>query len=93
MTPDQPSTESRHFTNCDELLQHLNELLDGTFDSQICQAIEEHLRQCKPCQIVVDTLRKTIAIYRQGRPIQLPEQFRKKLHEAIRTRWKDRHTH
>jgi anti-sigma factor RsiW len=46
----------------------LNEYVDGTVDPGICKEFEEHMAGCNPCQVVVDNIRKTITLYKQGKP-------------------------
>jgi anti-sigma factor RsiW len=53
--------------NCDEMLKALNEYVDGTLPTGICEQFEQHLAGCDPCQIVVDNIRKTITLL-QERP-------------------------
>jgi hypothetical protein len=77
--------------NCDELLQMLNEYVDGSIDPGVCDAFEKHLAGCNPCQIVVDNIRKTITLYKDGQPYELPAQFREKLHECLRERFDQLH--
>jgi anti-sigma factor RsiW len=75
---------------CHELLRQLNEYVDGTIDPAICEEFERHMQGCNPCQVVVDNIRKTITIYREGQAIELPAAFREKLHGALRERWKQK---
>lgn len=76
---------------CEELLQILNEYVDGTVDPGLCKEFEQHLAGCNPCQVVVDTIRKTITLYKNGEPFELPLEFRQRLHAALRERWKEIH--
>ena len=76
---------------CEELLSLLNEYVDGTADPAICEEFERHLAGCNPCQVVIDNIRKTITLYRQGQPYELPVEFRDRLHRVLRERWNDRH--
>jgi anti-sigma factor RsiW len=76
---------------CDELLAMLNEYVDGTVDPAICGEFEEHMAGCNPCQVVVDNIRKTITLYREGRPYQIPVECQQRLHGALRQRWKETH--
>jgi hypothetical protein len=46
------------------------------------------MADCNPCQIVVDTIKKTIIIYKEGKPYELPLEFKKKLHSALQEKWK-----
>lgn len=76
---------------CEELLSLLNEYVDGTADPAICEEFERHLAGCNPCQVVIDNIRKTITLYRKGQSYELPDEFRNRLHELLRERWKDTH--
>ena len=73
---------------CDELLMLLNEYVDGTVDPAICDDLQQHLAGCNPCQVVVDNIRKTITLYQNGQPHELPVEVREKLHCALRARWR-----
>lgn len=77
--------------NCRELLEQLNQYVDGDIDPALCEEIERHLADCDPCQVMVDTLRKTITIYKNGRPLELPPGFHKRLHQTLRAHWKQTH--
>ena len=74
---------------CEELLALLNEYVDGTVDPAICEEFERHMAGCNPCQVVVDNIRKTIRLYKEGQPYELPLAFRNRLHAALRQRWKE----
>ncbi len=76
---------------CSELLVALNEYVDGTVDPAICEEFEKHMAGCNPCQVVVDNIRKTITLYKEGKPVELPADFRKRLHSALRQRWTQTH--
>ena len=77
---------------CAELLTTLNEYVEGTVDPAICEEFEKHIAGCNPCQVVVDNIRQTITLYREGKPYQLPLQFRQRLHSALRQRWNATHS-
>jgi anti-sigma factor RsiW len=75
---------------CEELLSLLNEYVDGTVDPAICAEFERHMAGCNPCQVVVDNIRQTISIYREGESWELPPEFRARLHASLRERWRQR---
>lgn len=75
---------------CDELLQALSDYVDGDVDPSVCEEFEDHLAGCHPCQIVVDNVRKTIALYKAGEPYPMPEAFQRRLHASLRARWRER---
>ena len=76
---------------CEALLQMLNEYVDGTVDPAICEEFEKHMAGCNPCQVVVDNIRKTVTLYKNGQPYELPLDFRAKLHSSLRERWREKH--
>ena len=81
----------RDAMKCEELLAMLNEYVDGTVDPAVCAEFEKHMAGCNPCQVVVDNIRKTITLYKKGKPYELPVEFRQRLHLALRQRWKATH--
>jgi anti-sigma factor RsiW len=76
---------------CEDLLKVLNDYVDGTAAPGLCAEFEKHLAGCDPCQVVVDNIRQTITLYRNGQPCELPAAVRERLHDALRHRWKERH--
>ena len=76
---------------CEELLAMLNEYVDGGVDPGICEQFEQHLAGCNPCQVVVDNIRHTITLYKDGQPYDLPAAFRDRLHSALHARWETKH--
>ena len=74
--------------NCEELMRHLNDYVDGEIDPDICEAFNRHMADCNPCQVVVDNIRKTITLYKDGTPYEMPIAFRNRLHSALRERWR-----
>ena len=76
---------------CAELLAALNDYVEGAADPAICEEFEKHMAGCNPCQVVVDNIRKTITLYKEGKPYQLPVEFRQRLHSALKRRWNETH--
>ena len=48
---------------CRELLGQLNDYVDGELAAELCRDLEQHMTDCSDCQVVFDTLTKTIALY------------------------------
>jgi len=76
----------------EELLAVLNEYVDGTVDPTVCEEFEKHMAGCNPCQVVVDNIRKTITLYKEGQPYEIPARFHGRLHAVLRQRWRETHT-
>jgi len=73
---------------CQELLKMLNEYVEGDIDPGVCQELEKHLAGCDPCKVVIDNIRKTISLYKNDQVYELPTDFRQRLHQALREKWK-----
>ncbi len=74
---------------CEELLAALNQYVDGDLPPGVCQALEEHLKGCNPCQIVIDNIRQTIRLYKGGEPIEMPPELHEELCRMLRSKWKE----
>ena len=61
-------------TTCNQVLTQLNDYVDGELSGDLCTELEAHLDGCHDCQIILDTLRKTIYLVRyiQEDPPSLP---------------------
>lgn len=69
--------------NCHDLLDGLSDFLDGEASAELCAEIQRHMASCNKCRIVVDTLRKTVTLYRQMPHPDLPEQARERLYKVL----------
>lgn len=77
---------------CKDLLRMLNDYVDGELDESLCLEFEDYLEGCNPCRVVVDTMRKTIQLYRADGVYEMPIPFRERLHGALRERWNATHS-
>lgn len=69
---------------CCELLKHLGEYLDGELDSETNELISEHIESCHNCQVVVNTLSKTIQLCKDSsEKIHLPDDVHQRLLEKL----------
>lgn len=65
---------------CRELLESLSDYVDGTLDESLCAEIDKHMAGCERCQVVIDTLRKTVELYHETPLTQpLPDDVRQRL--------------
>lgn len=51
--------------------------------AEICSEIEEHMAGCEDCRAVIDTLSKTISLYRTLPQRDLPDGVRERLYIAL----------
>jgi anti-sigma factor RsiW len=69
---------------CRDLLEALSLHIDGETSAALCREFERHLADCADCQIVVNTLKKTLELYRQGLPIDsIPVDVRARLFAVL----------
>lgn len=73
-----------HNLGCHEILQNLNTYIDGELEAAMCDQFEAHIDACPDCQIVVNTLKKTIYLYQvDGQDTTLPAETRRRLFACL----------
>ena len=72
--------------NCTDFLAKLTDFFDGTIDPSLMAEVKEHLCSCHHCEVVVDTTRHTIDIYRSQEHYDMPEELTDRLRGAIMDR-------
>ena len=73
-----------HTALCDQLQAQLPDYLNGEARAEICRAIEAHLADCDDCRVVVDTLKKTIMLYRAAPRENVPHDVHARLVRVLR---------
>jgi anti-sigma factor RsiW len=68
---------------CKQLLDELNDFLDEALDGMTRRELEQHLGKCPNCQVLVDTTKKTIRVFRGLEPCQIPFEVETRLLAAI----------
>jgi RNA polymerase sigma-70 factor (ECF subfamily) len=69
---------------CKEVFNHICENLDEKMDSPRCREIRRHLDRCPNCVAYLDSLKKTIRLYRAYPQPRLPEKARKKFRTELK---------
>jgi anti-sigma factor RsiW len=72
--------------NCTDFLAKLTDFFDGRIEPDLLSEVKEHLGTCHHCEVVVNTTRKTIDIYRHEQPYEFPEELSNRLRTAIMAR-------
>lgn len=76
--------QDKKHKNCRQLLDSLSDFVDGSLAEELCVEIERHLNDCEDCHVVVDTLRKTIYLYRStADPVEVPFDVRERLYHRL----------
>jgi anti-sigma factor RsiW len=72
--------------NCTDFLAKLTDYFDGQIDAELLAEVKQHLGSCHHCEVVVDTTRQTIDVYRGQQTYEFPEDLSSKLRGAIMER-------
>jgi anti-sigma factor RsiW len=69
---------------CKEMLEKLSEYIDGELDPKLCEDLEKHMSDCNPCLIFVNTLKKTISLFKYASSEPLPKEVHLRLHDYLK---------
>jgi predicted anti-sigma-YlaC factor YlaD len=69
---------------CKEMLGSLSDYIDGDLEAQLCAEIAQHMVECGDCRIVVDTLSKTVSLYRQQGHEPVPQDAKDRLYAVLK---------
>jgi uncharacterized protein (DUF302 family) len=69
--------------HCKDFLQDLSLYIDYEASTELCEEIERHLAECANCNVVVDTLQRTVSLYRNHPKPDMPEQLRERLYRTF----------
>jgi len=68
---------------CNQFLDELSEYLDETTEGEARRQLEQHVSECPNCWVMVDTTKRTIAIYKGMEPEPLSERLQNRLMTAL----------
>jgi anti-sigma factor RsiW len=69
--------------NCTDFLSQLTDYFDGQISPELLEEVRAHTAGCSHCEVVLNTTRQTIEIYRGNEVYEVSDEFREKLHTAI----------
>lgn len=72
-----------HTPACKDLKSQLSGFIDGELDDAVCQEILHHLEGCENCRIMIDTLKKTVVLYREEPREEIPTQVHNRLFKVL----------
>lgn len=70
--------------HCSEMAAYLCENMTEGLNSPQCLALRKHLAGCPNCTAYLDSLRKTVYLFKTVRDPHLPRTLRRKLHSVVR---------
>jgi anti-sigma factor (TIGR02949 family) len=68
---------------CSDVINQLSDYLDAEAAQDLCASLESHLADCPNCRVYIDTVKKTISLYRSESSLECPEQVRTRLHTTL----------
>ena len=77
------ATEHAH-PGCEQVLSQLSDYIDGELEASLCAELEAHLAECPDCRVMVDTLRKTVTLYRTQAKAALPSDVEHRLYRVLK---------
>jgi anti-sigma factor RsiW len=75
---------------CTDFLSQLTDYFDGQIDPELLADVQKHVQECHHCEVVLDTTRKTISVYREHEIYEFPNDLRERLHTAIMAKCRGR---
>ena len=73
---------------CTDFLSKLTDYFDGQISPELLEEVREHSAGCHHCEVVLNTTRQTIEVYRDNEIYSLSVDFQERLHTAIMDRCK-----
>lgn len=71
--------------NCDELFRLLSDYVDEDLKRAVCREIEKHLEGCPDCTLQVDSVKKTIRVFREaGSREEMPVDILVRLQDVLK---------
>jgi hypothetical protein len=69
---------------CKKIFLKLSEYIDRDIDPKICDKIDQHIANCKPCQAFINTFRKTVNLLRlRHSESAVPPDTHRRLHQRL----------
>ena len=69
--------------SCEHVLEQLSEFIDGEIEAGLRAEIEAHLKMCRKCSVLHDSLRKVLIIAGDERTFEIPVGYSERLHAFI----------
>jgi RNA polymerase sigma-70 factor (ECF subfamily) len=69
---------------CRNLLSQLSDYIDGELEESLCAEIEQHMAGCPDCRAVVNTLEKTVELYRTTGRAEVPADVQTRLYKILK---------
>jgi anti-sigma factor RsiW len=68
---------------CTDFLSKMTDYFDGKIAPDLLQEVRAHLCECSHCEVVVNTTRQTIEVYRDNEIYEFSPELQDRLRSAI----------
>ncbi len=77
--------------SCQEILENLSAYIDAELDPSLCAEIEAHMEGCNPCVAFLNTLKKTVILYKYSgcAEEEVPQEVHIDLHRFLREKCRE----
>lgn len=75
---------------CKDFLRELSDYLDEQLDPATKVELDQHVKECPNCWVVLDTTQKTVKIYKNCEAQEVPEGLQNRLMSALQEKMKAR---
>jgi predicted anti-sigma-YlaC factor YlaD len=72
--------------SCADFLSEFGDYLEGCASPELKECIEEHVRECKTCRVIIDSTSKTIRIVTESETFTLPSDQIEPIVEGVMAR-------
>ena len=69
--------------SCDDVRAALSNYIDGDVSPELRRELERHLAECRTCQVLYDTTRKTLRLVTDAGSFEVPEAVSERLVNKI----------
>ncbi len=71
---------------CTDFLAKLTDFFDGNVPPELLAEVEQHISECKHCEVVLDSTTKTINIYRDHELYDFPPDLQLRIERTVMDR-------
>lgn len=75
---------------CKDFLRELSDYLDEQLDPETKVELDQHVKECPNCWVVLDTTQKTVKIYKNCEAQEVPQGLQNRLMSALQEKMKAR---
>jgi hypothetical protein len=69
--------------NCEAVMREISNYINREVDAGLRQDLEQHLEGCRHCTVVLSQINKTVSVFCDDEPVDLPTAVRTRLYDAL----------